>query len=509
VSTLLNRVRKGFYLDSVALMRLSRDISERPDVEAAALMIGSASNKDLLRDAGLLAEAGRDAQANDLVIAVRAADEAAAEAAAQTAEAALDQGTARTGGGTEWRPRSLGTALESLPSANLALISVPGEFAAAEARAALRRGLHVMVFSDNVSVEDECALKREALERGRLLMGPDCGTAVIAGVPLAFANEVPRGRIGVISASGTGLQEVSCLIARGGAGLSHGIGVGGRDLSDRVGGMMTLAALDALDRDAGTERIVLISKPPSADVAGRVLERVAESTKCFTICFLGAGAMEVPTNAALTPTLKEAALDALEGQGGWFFDPLELAGQVASAGSRSGADVRGLYCGGTLCAEAQIVLGAAGERVRSNAPVPGAGRVAGKDLAGHCLLDLGADEYTVGRPHPMIDPALRDEMLARALEDPAVGAVLLDVVIGYGAHEDPAAGVAAVLGTAPARRPAVVASVCGTDGDPQGHAEQAARLREAGVLVAPSNADAAALAGAIVAHLRGCRRSES
>lgn len=500
MAELRNRIRKGFYLDSVALMRLSRELSQRPGVEDAALMIGSASNKALLRDAGLLAEAGEAAGANDLIIAVRGASGTAAEQAVQAAEASLARGVTREAGASQWRPRSLATALESLPGANLALISVPGEFAAAEARTALRRGLHVMMFSDNVSVEDECALKQEARERGLLLMGPDCGTALISGVPLAFANEIPRGAIGIVSASGTGLQEVSCLIARRGGGVSHGIGVGGRDLSEAVGGVMTLAAIDALDRDPRTERIVLVSKPPAAAVAYAVLRRVGDCAKPFVVCFLGAGAVELPGNATLARTLEEAARRALPGEDA---PPFDAGAQAVAAHPRSGTDLRGLFCGGTLCAEAQIVLADAAERVRSNVPVPGAERLGTGDLRGHCLLDLGADEYTVGRPHPMIDPALRDRMLGEALADPAVGVALLDVVIGYGAHADPAAEIAAVLARAPRERPAVVASVCGTDGDPQGHARQAARLREAGVLVAPSNADAAALAGAIVRRLRG------
>jgi len=256
---LVNRVERGRYLDSVALMRVSRRLETLAGVEAAALLIGTPSNKALLRDAGLLAAEGEQATPNDLVIAVRGPN--GREAVESALQLLLE--TKHANAETLPRARSLLGALELLPQANLALVSVPGEFAAYEARKALERGLHVLVFSDNVPLEEEAALKRLAREKGLLLMGPDCGTALIAGTPIAFANAVPRGDIGIVSASGTGLQEVSSLIARLGGGVSHGIGVGGRDLDARIGALGTLAAMEALERDPATSKIVLISKPPS------------------------------------------------------------------------------------------------------------------------------------------------------------------------------------------------------------------------------------------------------
>ena len=260
MSVVANLVRRGFYADSVALMRASRSIAALPGVAQASLMIGTPGNKALLKDSRLLAAAGQAAQPGDLVIAVRARDAIAAQAALAAAGRLLDSPPTAQAGVA--RVRSLGAALGVLPGANLALISVPGEFAAAEARRALERGLHVMMFSDNVPLDDEVALKRFAAEKGLLLMGPDCGTSLIAGTPLAFANAVPRGDIGIVAASGTGLQEVSCLLARAGRGVSHAIGVGARDLYEEVGGLMTLAAIDALDADPGTRHVLIISKPP-------------------------------------------------------------------------------------------------------------------------------------------------------------------------------------------------------------------------------------------------------
>jgi FdrA protein len=484
LSVLINRVRRGYYADSVALMRAARALAALPGVAQASLMIGTPANKALLGDAHMLAGEGEDAQASDLVIAVRSGTDAAAQAALAEAERLLDARPAALPAGLA-RASGLDAAMAALPGANLALISVPGDYACAEARRALERGLHAMVFSDNVPLEEEVALKRLAVDRGLLLMGPDCGTALIAGTPLAFANAVPRGDVGIVAASGTGLQEVSCLLARAGRGVSHAIGVGGRDLKEEVGGLMTLAAIDALDADPGTRHVVLISKPPAASVAARVLERVARSRKPFTLCLLGARGAKLPANARFAPTLLAAAQSATGKR--------IAAARIAAPPRRRGW-LRGFFCGGTLCAEAQLVLQGEGLEVRSNAPVPGALAARGAACAAHTLLDLGDDEYTRGRPHPMIDPALRGELLAKALRDRATAAVLLDVVIGHGAHHDPAGLIALSLAKAAKDRPAVIASVTGTEADPQGYGRQVATLRAAGVLVAPSNAQAARLA---------------
>jgi FdrA protein len=494
VTVILNRVRRGFYMDSAALMRLSQTVGASPGIVQAALMIGSPSNKRLMADAGLLAEAGGTAGTNDLVIALRAHDAAAGEAALAEADALLDRPSASSQEIGQYRPRSLEAALGMLEGANLALISVPGEFAAEEARKALRRNLHVMIFSDNVTLAEEKALKLEARERGLLLMGPDCGTSIIAGAPLGFANVVPRGRIGIVAASGTGLQEVACLIARAGAGISHAIGVGGRDLSAEIGGLATLAAIDALDDDPATDAIVLISKPPGVEVAARVLARIGRSAKPFYICFLGLDAMALPGHARAATNLRDAAALALghtgEAVGAGASEPVKLA-----PGRRW---IRGLYAGGTLCAEAQIVLRQGSERSFSNVPIAGGEALPSGAATGHSLIDLGADEYTLGRPHAIIDPAMRTPHLAKALADPSVAVVLLDVVLGYGAHRDPAAFISDAVAAWPEDRPVIIASVCGTPDDPQGYDAQVAKLRVAGIIVASSNADAAERALAIV-----------
>jgi FdrA protein len=475
MSKALNRVRRGFYADSVALMRIARELGAAPGVLRASLMIGTPSNKGLLADSGLLAVAGKGARPDDLVIAVRAKSAAQAEKALGFAEELLSSGSSTIPAEKYPTFGTFSSATAAFANANLALISVPGEFAALEARRALERGLHAMVFSDNVPLEEEVALKEFAARRGLLMMGPDCGTALIAGIPIAFANAVPRGAIGIVSASGTGLQEVSTLLARAGHGVSHGIGVGGRDLSAAVGGRMTLAALDALEADAATKRIIVISKPPAPSVTAKIVARAKRCRKPVTLCLLGSKKFKLPKNVRLARTLEEAA-------GG---KPGISKFEIKSKGA-----IRGLFCGGTLCAEAQIVLMDHGLKVSSNVPVPDATERGSP----HALIDLGDDDFTRGRPHPMIEPELRNEHLERALREKGIGAILLDVVIGYGAHRDPAGLIGNVLEKFRGTKPVVIASVTGTEADPQVYSRQVKTLRAAGVIVAASNAAAARLA---------------
>ena len=481
----VNEVRRGLYLDSVALMRMSRAVAAMDGVLECGMMMGTPANVRIMADAGVLADVGRAAAPGDLVIAISAETQAAADAGLAAARAALDAPKGGAGKSADWAPRTLRAAVAADPNACLAFISVPGAFAAAEGRKALQRGLHVMMFSDNVAAADEVALKQLARERGLLMMGPDCGTAIINGTPLGFANVVPRGDIGIVGASGTGIQEVSCLIANNGGGISHAIGVGGRDLKAEVGGITTLMAIDALDADPATRHIVIISKPPAESVAKAVLARVAQSKKPFTVCFIGGTKQAMPANATLATTLEEAADLALGKK-----PTRETIVAVAKA---PGKFVRGLFAGGTLCAEAQVVLAAMGQAFASNVPIPGSEPLSGTH-GGHTVVDLGDDDYTQGRPHPMIEPAVRDAPLLAALADPTVGVVLIDVVLGYGAHADPAAHVVSVLAKAMKPHPLVVTSVTGTAGDPQGLASQQAKLRAAGVVVAQSNAEAVRLA---------------
>ena len=497
-AVVVNEVRRGFYLDSVALMQISAELAALAGVEDAVAMNATPSNLQIMREAGLLAPPGEAAEPNDLVVAVRAAGEKEAEDALAHARSALAREIAPEEAG-EWRPRTLDGAVERMRGANLVLVSTPGAHAAREARRALDRGLNVMLFSDNVALGAERALKDRAHALGLLVMGPDCGTAYIAGAPIAFANIVPRGRVGVIAASGTGLQEVAVLLARAGAGISHGIGVGGRDLSDAVGGVSTLDAIDLLASDPATDHLILVSKPPGPHTARIVFERIAASGKPCTAVVFGADGIEAPPGGPVpVATLKDAVERATGSTIAPGYDAAEIARSEAERLSAGRHVLHGLFCGGTLATEAHGVLTGAGIGA-----VSGPASSAPSDAnAPHRVIDLGADEYTVGRPHPMIDPTLRTAKLREALADPRVAVVLLDVVLGLGAHPDPARPVRDAVRDAHGNRPAVVASVCGTAGDPQDAERQAGMLAGAGIAVAPSNADAASVAAAILRHVR-------
>ena len=501
-----NFVRPSFYQDSVALMRLSGELEAVPGVTRASVMMATPANRELLRDAELLGAEGEAAGPADLVIAVIAADPAAAERVREAAERALTS-RRRTAASTATgvaAPRTLASALKAMPDATLALISVPGAYAGAEAMKALRAGLHVMLFSDNVPVTTEIELKKLARARGLFLMGPDCGTSILHGVPLGFANAVARGRIGIAAASGTGLQEVSSLISNAGEGISHAIGVGGRDLSDEVGGLMIEHALDALAADAATEVVCVIGKPPGPVTARALAEHVRRLAKPCVVQFMGEMADIPGATWHRAATLEDAARAAVALARGekplgprGTDDTAELDALAATA-TRGMAPtqrfVRGVYSGGTLAYEAIGILSAALADVAHT--VTGGG-------TSHRVTDLGEDRFTVGRPHPMIDGTVRREWLEREAADPATAVLLLDVVLGHGAHPDPAGQLVPALTRAQAaaesqgRRVAVVASVCGTDRDPQGRAAQIATLRAVGAHVMRSNAQAARLAARI------------
>jgi succinyl-CoA synthetase alpha subunit len=479
--------------------------------------MATAGNLALLREAGL-APGDVDAGANDLLVALEGEDEAALAAALAAAEAELSRAPAAPDGGGLRRvpPRSIEMALGELPTANLALISTPGEYAAAEAMKALRLGLDVMLFSDNVALADEIELKTYAREHDLLVMGPDCGTAILSGIPLGFANAVRRGDIGAVAASGTGLQQVTCLIDRWGQGISQAIGTGGHDLRAEVGGITMLQGLSALAADPGTRVVVLISKPPDPAIAERVLAAAEAAGKPIVVNFLGAdpGTVRRP-NVHPVRTLEDAASLAVALTGGARPDAAEAIAARASAEVSAATEglapgqryVRGLYSGGTFCYEALLLLSESFGGVASNTPLEPERMLADVWRSErHTVLDLGDDAFTRGRPHPMIDQTLRKERILQEAADPEVAVILFDLVLGHGAHPDPARELAAALehardlAAAAGRQVALVGSVCGTAGDPQDLAHQEAVLREAGVLLAESNAQAVRLAAAIAAR---------
>ena len=502
-------VIRNFYRDSVALMQLSARLGQLPGIRQATAIMASEANRALLREAGL-ATHEVEAGPNDLLIAIEADSEAALEAAMAEASDAFDVKSDSLASPARHEPaRSLEMGLEAMPAANLALISTPGDYAAAEAMKALHLGLNVMLFSNNVALEDEIALKRYAGAHGLMVMGPDCGTAILGGIPLGFANVVRRGDIGLVSASGSGLQQVTCLIDQLGHGVSQAIGTGGRDLRTEVGGLTMHQGLDALAGDAGTRVIVLISKAPAPEVAVHVLESARKVGKPVVVNFLGTDPKVPPaSNIHAAKTLEDAAVTAVALSAGRQPDDVGFTALSVDVPRPGPAQryVRGLYSGGTFCSEAALLLSEHLAPVYSNTPIGGAEPLADVwHSRAHTLIDLGDDVFTRGRPHPMIDHRLRNERIAIEARDPQTAVLLLDVVLGYGSHPDPAAAMAPAIAAAIAqaaeagRRLVVIGFVCGTEADPQNLKRQQATLTEAGMIVTKTNAQAVRLAARIAA----------
>lgn len=486
-------VRPGAYHDSVSLMQVSNTVAANEGVQAALVAMATQLNLELF--AGMDFTLPDDTGPNDMVVAIRADDDAGLARARQTLDAALENvGNSAAGSGTpgaEVEPRTLGSAANRF-DASLAFVSVPGEYAFVEAMDALEAGLSMIVFSDNVPLDQEIRLKDEAASRDLLVMGPDCGTAVVGGTGFGFANVTRPGPVGIVGASGTGSQELMSLLDAAGTGISHCLGVGGRDLSAEVAGRSTRQAMAALEGDPATELIVVVSKPPAPEVAKDVRAFAEGLTTPVRFALLGPDEPDLSEAAAGIV----AAAEDIEGKQGeqpqWPHWPAPQP-QRARAGA-----LRGLFCGGTLCEEAMAIASPALGPVFSNIALRpewelGDGMQAPSDSAGHVMIDFGDDRFTQGRPHPMIDPGPRLERFAAEAADPGTGVLLLDVVLGYGAHPDPAADLAAAIRDLRERRNdvPVIVSLAGTAGDPQGLRRQATTLSDAGADVFLSNAHAA------------------
>ncbi|GAB4360631.1 MAG: acyl-CoA synthetase FdrA [Gammaproteobacteria bacterium] len=505
------------YRDSITLMQLASRISAREHIDQAGAVMATEANIALFLESGMLS-GPVDAQPTDLLFVIQGDDENAINDAVKDFEASLSEKSKSDDGdeGIEKiQPTSIEMGVEKMPNANFVVISVPGEFAAAEARKALNLGLNVMMFSDNVALEEEIALKQYAVKRDLIVMGPDCGTAIINSIPLGFANMVRNGRIGVVGASGTGVQQVTSLVHQYGEGISQAIGTGGRDLKEDVGGISMLQGLQALAQDDATKVIVLVSKPPSKNVAEKITEHAQTTGKPVVLNFLGAEVEPVQKgNVYSAETLEEAARYAValsKGKAptkrGYGLEK-EIQEKIYTETrklSEKQKYIRGLYSGGTFCYEALIVLSKLVGPVWSNTPVDK--RLALRDIwksSEHTVVDLGDDYFTRGRPHPMIDLGLRNERILQEADDPEVAVILFDLVLGYGSHADPAKEMVPVV--LEARRKAIktdhhpvfVASVCGTDQDPQNLKRQEEALREAGVLLAGSNCEAVHIAAEII-----------
>ncbi|HGY5110314.1 acyl-CoA synthetase FdrA [Citrobacter sp. Cb080] len=488
-------IKKGSFQDSVSLMIISRKLSERPEVDQVSVMMGTPANKSMLDSTGFWHDDFADATPNDICVAVRTEGEQPEilDLIREQLEKELSAIANASGSSHQLvKARRFESACQKLPQANLLLVSVAGEYAASVAREGLQANKNVMLFSDNVPLEQEVELKTMARERGLIVMGPDCGTAMIAGSPLAFANVLPEGGIGVIGASGTGIQEITSQIALHQQGISHAIGLGGRDLSADVGGISALTALEMLAADDATRVMAFVSKPPSPQVRTRIIAAMQKVGKPVVALFLGSKPEQRREgNVWLANSLSDAARLAVL--------LMRVAQQRRAQPEVAGKGIYGLYAGGTLAAEAAMLLSAGLGVPVSESHDQGVML----DAGGHRIVDLGDDSYTLGRPHPMIDPTTRSIEIEKLAAFPDVGVLLLDVVLGYGACADPAGAVVEAVDQVRAKRTAplvVIATLTGTEGDPQGRSEQEEKLREAGVAVVETLEEAVLLAVSLTHH---------
>ncbi len=495
---------KGNFQDSVTLMILSRDLSALPEVDRVSVMMGTPANKDVFRETGLWHDLLADATPNDLCIVVDT-DDGDPAVVARIADQVRERLANLAKGARKARypiARSWRRARDLNPKANVTLISVAGQYAHGLAREALDGGMNVMIFSDNVGIDQERDLKTFARDRGLLVMGPDCGTAIVGGAPLAFANRVPTGPIAVVGASGTGIQELTCQIARRGMGISHALGLGGRDLSEAIGGISAETALDLVAADEATRVVTFVSKPPAASVRAKLIEKMERLGKPVVALFLGdRPARRDFGDVHLARTLDDAAALAVE--------LAEIEATAATVAAPSGRGIRGLYTGGTLAGEAALLI------AESLDLTPDAAHAEGFMLHTdrHRIIDLGDDVYTRGRPHPMIDPFGRNQMIAALAKDAEAGVLLADVVLGFGSHADPAGElVRAVEEMRAARGDAapitVVATLTGVADDPQDYAVQAQKLEDAGIHIAASVRAAVLLALRLIAPRREVSAAE-
>jgi FdrA protein len=498
-------IRSGVYYDSVILMQLQRALAGLPGVIDAGVIMGTDANKELLEQSDLLAPEIQVAGPDDMLIVVKGEEEVAVSAALESVDALL-AARRSTGVDEEFLPKSLETAAQMLADAGWVLVSVPGRYAAGVTRQALDLGKHVFLYSDNVTSMDEIKLKDTAAQKGLIVMGPDCGTAIVNGVGLGFANKVRRGNIGLVAGSGTGLQQVTSRIHQFGGGITHALGTGGRDLSEAVGAVTARQGLSLLTRDPDTDVIVLVSKPPARSVADELIKIARKAGKPVVVDFIGyATAVRQVDNIYFATSFDDAAALAVK----LAAESLPQVNQFDLSKFAPGQRyLRGLFSGGTLAYEALLVLEGYLPQVYSNVPLDKEFKLQDSLVSQeHTILDLGEDEFTVGRLHPMMDNDLRIRRLEMEASDPQVAVILLDLVLGYGAHPDPASELAPAIKAAMSsaqqngRHLEVVAVASGTDEDPQDLNAQIKQLEEAGARLFTSNDEAAVYAGRLAAAL--------
>lgn len=521
-------VKKDSYYDSVVLMQLNAKIREIKNINNVKISMGTPQNKETLFKMGF-SDIVLRTTANDLIIAFEVQDKESISIVEESIKEILKERSEKSKANSEYKPSSLASSIKLFPEANFVIISIPGTFAAIEARKALNEGLHVMLFSDNVPVEAEIELKKIAKSKGLLLMGPDCGTAIINGVPLGFANEIKRGHIGIIGASGTGIQEVSCLIDRLGEGISQVIGTGGRDLHKEIGGKTMMQGIETLSHDPQTHVIVVVSKVPDEEAGKLIVSALVNSGKPCVLYFIGKNFSIKSNSIIIASSFEEVALMAISCLKGtmltgsfiteynllttWYeeivpegfiFDENkieEIVKREINGKSPRQKYIRGYFTGGSLCEETLFILSKEIKNIFCNIhPEPSLRLIDPNKSIGHSLIDLGDDVFTRGHPHPMIDPTIRNERILSEIEDDDIALMLIDIVLGYGSNPDPVGAILPYLIKARDKALSkhqtltVIASIVGTDKDPQNYLNQREKLESEGFIVMPSNAQAAKLA---------------
>ncbi|HZJ68602.1 MAG TPA: acyl-CoA synthetase FdrA [Candidatus Eisenbacteria bacterium] len=519
MSKILYEIRGNSYYDSVTLMLVSKEVEKIDGVEKAIVGMGTELNKELAQNMGISNDQIENATPNDFFITALADDTVEIDMISQAVDEYLNK--KQSDADDDYTPPTIRSAMQHQPESNMVVISVAGQYAAEEARTALNNDMNVMIFSDNVSVEDERELKELAVDKGLLMMGPDCGTAIINNVPLAFANVIRKGNIGVVGASGTGLQEATVTIDKLGGGISQAIGTGGRDLSEDIGGLMMLQGIEALKQDANTEVILLISKPPARSIAEKILGSIKDCEKPVVVDFIGGdGDLIEEYGAVASVSLEDAARKAVllsKGEEPETFDSFSQSDQEIDKIVKKEVEkfdseqkyYRGFFTGGTLASEAINIVGTEIGQILSNvAENPKDILEDNQKSVKNTVIDFGEDEFTVGRPHPMIDPSARLERLPLEAEDGEMAVLMLDFVLGYGSNDDPIGETIPKLNEAQeimkkaGKHLCVIASVCGTENDPQDLLESQKKLEENDVIVMQTNAQASRLAALIMKELQ-------
>ncbi|MCE5283437.1 MAG: acyl-CoA synthetase FdrA [Deltaproteobacteria bacterium] len=509
-------VKRNSYLDSIFLMNAAKEIMKIKGVKDAILLMGTDMNKTVLKEVGGLTPEAMAAAPNDLILSLDLEDGNIAKDVLAFLES-LIAGKEKNQHEEETVFPSLNKAIDASPDANLVFISVPGEFAAQEAKTALNRGLNAFIFSDNVPIEDEVELKKMALEKGLLVMGPGCGTSVINHVSIGMMSTINEGSIGIVGASGSGIHQIATLIDRQGLGISQAIGTGGRDLSKEVDGITMIQGIHFLEKDQNTKVIVLVSKPPAPAPAEKIFDLVRKSAKPVVIFFLGGDQQQIKAVGAHGAlTLEEAAMKAIKLANNEAIPPENFIEACKTRLAPLAAEekgklfpgqryLRGLFCGGTHSEEAILLLQDMIGSLYANVSFGNCRKVANPHSSiKNTLIDMGDEEFTKGKPHPVIDPSILKDRLWKEGSDPEVAVILFDLLLGYGAHRDPVGTIEETLAAIrrkaheEGRHVSIVASICGSTRDPQGFEEQKTRLEALGVKVLPSTAQAAILSGLII-----------